>query len=206
MEKCKKNRKLIWLTIYNELSSEQKSQLEIHLQACSDCQSDYEEALRLRRALDEKIQVAPTAAQLEASRAELHQRLLLLSQPRLQKSWFDKVWQIVSLDFAPSWRFATAVALLTFGVLIGNFYSRKAATEYNFYQQQISELLESNISNIESVTYDPVTRQVAIELNTLNDFTIQGNIEKPEIQQLLAHSIVVRYQNLSIRKKIPESD
>ena len=190
MEKCQKNRKLIWLAIYNELSSEQKNLLENHLQTCSECQLDYEEATRLKKSLDEKIQITPTAAQLESSRAELHQRLLLLSQPRFQKSWFDKAWQIVSLDFAPTWRFATAVALLIFGILIGNFYTGKATKESNFYQQQISELLESNISNIESVKYDPVTRQVAIELNTLNDVTIRGDIEKPEIQQLLAHSIM----------------
>ena len=190
MKKCENIQVLIWQAVYDELPSDQQQLLENHLQSCSECQLEYEETVNTKKLLMEKIQITPTDVQLQSSRAELHQRLLLLSQPRLQRNWFSKFWEIISLDFAPSWRFATAVALLFLGILIGNFYSRTGSKEYYSYQQQISDLLESNISNIESIQYDPGTRQISIELNTLKDVTIRGDIEKPEIQQLLAHSIV----------------
>lgn len=190
MKKCETIQAMMWQAVYDELPSDQLQLLENHLQSCSECQLEYEETVNTKKLLAKKIQITPTEVQLESSRTELYQRLLLLSQPRLQRNWFNKLWEIISLDFTPTWRFATAAALLFFGILIGNFYSRTGSQEYYSYQQQISDLLESNISNIESIQYDAGTRQISIELNALKDITIRGDIEKPEIQQLLAHSIM----------------
>ena len=189
MKKCEEIRELIWLAMYDEITSEQNSILENHLQTCSECQLDYEETRRTITLLNNKLQLGATELQLESSRTELHERLLFLTQPKLNKNWGAKLWQVVSLDFAPSWRFATAVALLFIGIFTGKFFFAMPRTGADAFFPSLAELLESNISNIESVHYDPGTRQVAIKLNTLNDFTIRGDIEKPEIQLMLAHSL-----------------
>jgi hypothetical protein len=190
MKNCKQFRSWIWLAGYDELPAEQRKLLEEHLKTCSECQLDVEEAMSAKKLMDQKIQFAPTEFQLESSRAELHQRLLLLTQARYHKDWKAKLWQIVSLDFTPALRFATAVALLVIGLFAGKmiFTAEKRGLELS--QQQLSEALTSNVSNIESIEYNPATRQVSIKMNTLNDVTIQGDVEKPEIQQLLAQSLV----------------
>jgi len=87
-------------------------------------------------------------------------------------------------------RLATATALLIIGVFLGNFIFKSNGSGLEFNQRQIAELEKGNISNIESIQYDPSTRQVSIKLNTINDMMIQGDVEKPEIQELLAQTLL----------------
>lgn len=200
MKICKQFRRWIWLAVYDDLPVEQKKLLEAHLETCSECQLDFEEAGNAMKLMDNKIQLKPADFQLESSRTELHQRLLLLTQPRFHKSWAAKFWQIVSLDFTPALRFATAVALLVVGLLAGKVIFSSGKPGFEFSQQQLSEALTSNVSNIESIEYNPATRQVSIKMNTLNDVTIQGDVEKAEIQQLLVQSLVAE-QRPDVRLK-----
>ncbi len=190
MKNCKEFRNWIWLMSYDELPVENQKILEQHLVTCAECRQFFEEAKNTMRLLDHKIQLAPTDFQLNASRSELHQRLLLLTLPRFQKNWKTKLWQIVSLDFAPALRLATAVALLVIGIFAGKFIFSTSKSGFKFSQQQLSEVLTSNASNIESIEYSPSTRQVSIRMNTLKDVTIQGDVEQPEIQKLLAQTLI----------------
>ena len=86
MEKCQQIRKWIWLTVYNELPVNQQKILEEHIKDCPECQLDYEEAMKTINLFDQKVQLEPTDVQLKTNRAELHQRLLLITQPGFQKN------------------------------------------------------------------------------------------------------------------------
>lgn len=190
MEKCQQFRQWIWLAVYNELPVDQENKFEEHIKECPDCQLDYEEAMETIKFFDQKIQLEPTDVQLETNRAELHQRLLLMTQPGFQKKWLAKLWQIISLDFDPGWRFATAAAILIIGIFLGKIFFTQDILKLASGQQPSPGLFGSNISNIESIQYDPITRQVSITMNTINDVTIQGDVEKPEIQQVLAQALM----------------
>lgn len=189
MKKCERFRQCIWLAVYNELSAGEKKDLEAHIHDCPECQLDYHKAENTRKLLDQKIQIEPTDLQLATSRTELHQRLLLLTQPNFQKKWISKLWQIVSLDFAPTLRFASAVALLIIGIFLGRIVISPDHVKIESDQKTISELFQSNITSIHSILFDPATRRVSIKLNTLNEVAIQGDVEKPEIQQLLLETL-----------------
>lgn len=189
MKKCIRFHKLIWLAVYDEISAANKKDLEAHIHQCPECQLDFYEAEQTKKSFNEKIQIQPTDLQLETSRAELRQRLLLLTQPKIQKQWLAKLWRIVSLDFAPSLRFASAIALLIIGIFLGRAAISPINERIESDQLKISELVQSNINNIHSIQYDPKTRQVAIKLNTLNEVSIQGDVAQPEIQQLLLETL-----------------
>ena len=190
MEKCQQYRQWIWLAAYNELPSDQKKILEEHIKECPECHLDYEEAVKTIRLFDQKVQLEPTDVQLETNRAELHQRLLLMTQPGFQKKWLAKVWRVISLDFAPALRFATAAAILIVGIFLGKIFFTQNTLKIASGQQLSPGPFESNLSNIESIQYDPTTRQVSITMNTISDVTIRGDIEKPEIQQMLVQSLM----------------
>ena len=67
----------------------------------------------------------------------------------------------------------------------------KAKTlEEDFTKQQFSSLSETNITGVESIDYDPETRQVFMKLNTMKQLTVQGDMERPEIKQLLAQTLI----------------
>ena len=190
MEKCQQFRQWIWLAVYNELPVDQQKTLEEHLKDCPECLLDYEEAMKTIKLFDQKVQLEPTDVQLEANRVELHQRLLLMTQPGFREKWMAKLWQIISLDFAPALRFATAAAILIVGIFLGKIFFSQDTLKLASGQQPSPALFGSNISNIESIQYDPATRQVSITMNTVNDVTIQGDLEKPEIQQVLAQTLM----------------
>jgi len=190
MEKCHQFQQWIWLKAYNELPGDQQKILEEHIKDCPECQLDYEDAMKTIKLFDHKVQLEPTDIQLENSRDELHQRLLLITQPGFQKKWLYKLWQVISLDFAPALRFATVAAILLIGIFLGKIFFNQDTLKVASVQQPSPGLFESNIFNIESIQYDPTTRQVSITMNTINDVTIQGDLEKPEIQQVLAQTLI----------------
>jgi len=190
MKQCEKYRKWMWLKLYDELNEDQNAELVAHLNNCPDCVIDLEEINETKILLDKKIQLKPTVSFLEQNRTELHQRLLLATQPKYRSNWKKKIWEIVSLDFSPALRFSTAVAMLLIGFLGGSLVYKAKTLEEDFTKQQFSSLSETNITGVESIDYDPETRQVSMKLNTMKQLTVQGDMERPEIKQLLAQTLI----------------
>ena len=189
MKQCEKYRQWMWLKLYNELNENQKGELTNHLHGCPDCVLDLEEINQTKILLDKKIQLKPTASFLDQNRTELHQRLLLATQSKYRSSWKKKMWAILSLEFSPVLRFSTAVAMLLIGILFGNLLFKAETVEEDLIQQQFSLLSETNVTGVESINYDPVTRQVVMKLNTMKQLIIQGDMERPEMKQLLVHTL-----------------
>jgi len=190
MERCKQFREWIWLAVNDELPTKQSEILKEHIKLCADCQLDREEAEKTLKLLNQKIQLEPTELQLVSSRTELHQRLLVIKQSQMKRNWWAKLWHIVSLDFAPGLRLATAATLLIIGIVLGKIFFTQTISESQFDQNLLSGLTESNISNIESIYFDPKTGEVSLKLNTMNEITIEGDLEKPEIQHLLTQTLM----------------
>jgi len=190
MKTCEQYRQWIWLNVYEELFDEQKNLLFEHIKNCPECRLEYDEAKRTVSLLNRKLQLEPTGSQLKTSRAELHHRLVLLTQPRYHQNWGARLWKIISLDFTPGFRLATATALFIIGIIVGNLFFNTGDSEFEFDHKSTSELNPANISNIESVQYNPITRQVSIKLSTINDMTIEGGVEEPAIQDLLAQTLL----------------
>lgn len=190
MNQCEKYRQLMWLQLYDELNENQKSELNDHLQGCPDCVLNLEEINESKILLDTKIQLKPTASFLEQNRTELHQRLLLATQHKYRINWKKKMWEMLSLNFSPALRFSTAVAMLLIGILFGNLLFKAEPLEEDLARQQFPPLSETNIASVESIDYNPDTRQVVMKLNTTKQLTVQGDMERPEIKQLLARTLI----------------
>lgn len=187
MKTCQQFRQWIWLDLYNELLPDQKENLADHLKRCLDCQLDYQAAKKTVELLDQKIQLEPTENELAANRADLHQRLLFIKHSQSEKRWWEKLWQIMSLDFAPQYRLATALAMLIVGIFFGRYLLLPSQT----LQSHELDFADANIAGVDYVQYNPNTKQVSIKLNTMNDIVVEGGLERPEIQTLLAQALEV---------------
>jgi len=190
MDQCKQFRQWIWLALYDELPVDQKEILEQHVQDCPECQLDYEAARQTVKVLNHKLQLEASERQLNQSRTELHQRLLLLSQPRFYPNWLNRLWKFVSLDFTSGWRMAFAAAVFVIGLFLGKILFYPENENFSLSTGIAPALTEATMSNIEAIQYDPASRQVTIQLSTVNDMVIQGNVEETAIQQLLANSLM----------------
>ena len=187
MKKCKQFHRLIWLSVYDEISDEQQNLLKEHLKDCTECQLDFEEAQQAIKLLNQKVQITPSEKMMKEIRTELHQRLLLMTQPKVKKNWLMRMKQIVTLDFNPVLRFSAAVVMLLFGIIIGRFFFTPESMNF---QQNFPDLDNTKIANVRSVYYDPASGNISIQLSTFNNLTVKGSPEKPEIQQLLAKTLL----------------
>ena len=190
MRECKKIKELIWLFIYNEITQQEKEELEKHLLECAECQLDFEESNKAYHQFDYKLRMAPTEFQIEKSRAELHQHLIFYKQNKLKYRWIDKIWNIVSLEFMPSVRFAAVVLVFIIGLFAGKYIYGDKLILKNNVPFSISDLNENQISQIESINFNPETQQIALELNYNKGISVQGNLDKPEIQRILAKTLI----------------
>ena len=188
MKKCKQFHRLIWLSVYDEISDEQQKLLKEHLKDCTECQLDFEEAQQAIKLLNQKVQITPSEKMMKEIRTELHQRLLLMTQPKVKKNWLKAVKQIVTLDLPPALRFSAAVVMLLFGIIIGRFFFTPESMNF---QQNFPDLDNTKIANVRSVYYDPASGNISIQLSTFNNLTVEGSPEKPEIQQLLAKTLLL---------------
>ncbi len=187
MNNCKHFRQQLIAAAYQELPREEQELLQQHLAQCPTCQAEAAELTAIMNLLGQKRQLEPTEAQLETLRGELHRRLLLTKKRSSANQWLAGVWRLVSLDYAPVFRFATALGLLVLGICLGRmFFAPTSAMQ----QSQLIQLAESNLSHIETIEYDPQRRQVAIQLSAINQVTIAGDLEDKAIQRLLAQVLV----------------
>ncbi|MDZ7265335.1 MAG: zf-HC2 domain-containing protein, partial [candidate division KSB1 bacterium] len=186
MKNCKHFRQQLIVATYHELSAEDLALLQQHLAQCQACQTEAAELGAIMNLLQLKVQLEPTDRQLEANRSELHRRLLLKKQRSSSARFWTRVWQLVSLDFAPSIRFAAALGLLVIGIFLG----RTFLPSNTAYSSQLMELAESNLAQVQAIEYNQQTRQVSIQFNAINHVTIEGDLDRSEIQRLLAQVLV----------------
>jgi len=190
MKKCKQFRSWIWLDVYDELQPVQKKQLTDHLKECVDCKLDFQEAEQMVKLMDQKIRIEPTELELEENRTELHQQLMYIKQSKLNNKWREKLWQVVSLDFAPRFRLAAVLTMFVIGVFWGRLFLTPGNSKLKENQLQLTDITGSNFAGVELVQYNPKTKEVSIKLNTINENVVNGSLERPEIQQILAKTLV----------------
>ena len=189
MKNCKQYKKWIWLDFYNELTADQTRELKQHLKECADCMLEFQEAEKTFNLLKQKIEVLPTEREMQENRSELHERLMLAKRARLRKEGLTKFWlwlrDLVSLEFAPRYRFVTAVALLFIGIVAGRYLfngSRDIGINEN-------ALANKNIAAVDYVKYNPANGKVSVQLKVLDDAVIEGDVDDPKIQSLLVQSL-----------------
>ncbi|MBD3288435.1 hypothetical protein GF337_06485 [candidate division KSB1 bacterium] len=190
MKKCKNYSKWIWLNFYDELKEDQARELQEHLNTCANCLLEFQDAEKTFNLLNQKIDMQPTEKELQDNRSELHERLMLAKRARLRKEGLKKLWlrmrDIVSLEFAPRYRFATAVALLILGILMGRYFSNIGITA----SPNGKTLTDKNVAAVDYLKYNPSTGKVSVQLKVLDEALIEGNVDDPHIQTLLVQSLM----------------
>jgi|GEM_PF-3591118 len=191
MRTCEYYQNMIVLAAYyDELSKREFNELKTHLEACSKCQLEWQAVQQTVKLLNGKVQLQPTSQELEKSRQELHQRLLLLTQPRLKIDWGYHFKRLLTLDFSPALRLSTAAAMLIIGLLVGRFVFQAQPTGISDGAALSKSLAGENFIGVEAIHYNPVNRQVFMDVTMMQRASFSGAPENPEIQQLLAKTLL----------------
>jgi len=190
MKKCQRYRKLIWLSIYNELSAEEMTELKLHLKTCKECQFHQMNVESTLKVLNQMPEMEIKDNVLDESRQELHRRLMYEKKKSSNSTWIEGILKRFTFHNPPVYQFAASMALVLIGFFIGKYvYPDGTGIDLPGHGNDMQ-----NITKINHIEYEPGTRQVKIEYDVSESRSVEGNINREPIQRLLTKTMVASPQ------------
>ncbi len=197
--KCKHVEEKLPLYFYEELTADERAEVEAHLAECARCAEVAAEFGQLRAALDERAIPEPSPTLLVHCRSELEEALdrEQTGWRALVRGWFGQA------PGQPALRWASAVAILVLGFSAGwTIQGQRGPTPVttgsatpNLFGSDMSGL---RINGITQVAPNPQTGEVKLTLNAERQMTLEGSPDDPNIQYVLVYAMK-SYDNPGIR-------
>lgn len=192
-------RELLPLYDGNELSPQERAQLETWLREVHEAQAELEAIRALHRKLQRAQLYEPEAHTLHRLRERLFDNL---ANAHSKTSLWEKFRLAWLSNARPAFQIGFAAAMLVLGVLLGRQFS-SAPRELNqpvatdvlpllLAQQPITNaqsIYSPRLANVHKIRFDQNTNQIEIEFSTVNDVAWRGAAEDPIARQVLAHAM-----------------
>lgn len=177
-----------FLFAYDELPDDQRFEFEQHVNRCAGCSEEVKALRGLRDAMSIVPILEPTPSLLASARMRLQEQLEIAEQDRGWKRWFyDPFAMLHSLKFSPA--LAAVVLMVGFGGGVGATYK---LVHKDGGQPPIinpngdgANANRASIAGISEIQQEPNSNRVQIKYNTLTPQVAEGNMNDPQIQQLL---------------------
>ncbi|MFQ5777647.1 MAG: zf-HC2 domain-containing protein [Terriglobia bacterium] len=196
---CQTVEEKLTLRLYDELSPEERAQVEAHLGACQRCAATAAELGRLREALNQRPVREPAPDLLVRCRWDLEEALdrEATSWRALVRSWLG------ASPRAAAMRFSSVAAILLVGFSLGWGVQRLTTAPGPSGTSPAAPLTGANLTNwqiggISQVTPDPQTGAVQITLDAQRRMTLEGSLDDPRIRDVLLYAMK-SYDNPGIR-------
>jgi anti-sigma factor RsiW len=177
------------LSLYHELSEQERVLLDNHLTTCKQCQRNLDELKKLHTTLAYRQSVAAQESLLQDARRNLRSRI---HAGAAQKSLWGKVKDVLDGILAPPVQAALGgVAMIAMGIFVG-YFAFKTPSEKSLAMKQTAamEAGESQITNIRFLDRDAQTGDVEFTFETITPVHIRGNVNEEHVQKVLARALV----------------
>lgn len=202
---CKHAEEKLPLYFYDELTADERAEVEAHLAECARCSEVAAEFGRLRAALDERPVIEPSPALLVHCRSDLEEALdhEQTGWRALVRGWFGQA------PGQPALRWASALAILVVGFSAGwTVQGQTGPTLPPSSQAERpwigADMTGLRINGITQVNPDPQTGEVKLTLNAERQVTLEGSLDDPRIQGVLVYAMT-NYDNAGIRQDTAEA-
>jgi hypothetical protein len=191
---CEMARERIAAAAYQELSDEHTHELERHVSACPECQSECEQVLALKVLMDANPVQEPAPNLVARARLRLDEALDSLPPKRWYERWSTKAWNnFARLQSAP----VAAVLLLVVGAGAGSLGG------YEYAQSRVAQAVTArtasspnattsvtlpalaSVANVSAIVRQPNSEIVQVSYNQVVPRQIEGSLDDPQIRQLL---------------------
>jgi hypothetical protein len=190
-----------FLYAYDELPDDQRIELEQHINRCAGCAEEVKALRGLRDVMSAVPLLEPSPSLLVDARMKLQEALEIAQQDRGWKRWFfDPFAMLRTMKFSP----ALAAVLLMFGFAGGAGVAYKISQQKppvirNTNNQDQTTPTQAAIAGISEIQQDPSTNKVYIKYNTLQPQVAEGNLNDPQVQQLLLYAARNNMTNTGVR-------
>lgn len=201
-ERCKE---CLELLLYDELTRDERSETELHLEQCSDCRTEFEELKKLHGVLAQYKPVEVTQRMLQEAREELRG---VIRSEEMKTSLWDRFSDFVVDSIMPQYKIALGgVATIAIGFFLG-YVSFKSPTLPQHDDQtpliktaaQMNPVTkeEGQITNVKFIDSGMNSSEVEFTFDAVMPVHMKGSVNDPKIQQVLAHALL-NEQNPGIR-------
>jgi anti-sigma factor RsiW len=187
--KHKQFEELLQLSLYHELSEQERVLLDNHLTTCEKCQSNLNELKKLHDTLAHRQSVVLEEQLIQDARRNLRLRI---HAGATQKSHWSKVKDALDGILAPPIQAALGgVMMIAMGILVGYFvFKTPSEKSLAIKQAAAMEAGESQITNIRFLDRDAQTGDVEFTFETITPVHIRGNVNEEHVQKVLARALV----------------
>jgi hypothetical protein len=190
--------------LYDELSTQDRHDLERHLEECAECRAELEELKKFHSVLAQHTPSFVTDTLLQEARRELRGAL---RSERLKQSTREKLAERVRIFTLPQYKIAFgAVATLAVGLFLGYLVFSPRSAEREIQQLPTQAAKESaqplggntQITNVRFVNSDPTSGEVEFTFDAVKPVHMKGSVNDPDIQKVLAYALL-NEQNPGVR-------
>jgi len=186
-----KYKELNTLSVYEELTPGDQSDLLHHLLSCRECLTDFEEKRKFKESLLKTTLPDPDAALLNQARRELRIALGNESKISLLKKIFESV---ISLFTGKYQTVIVGTAMIFIGLIAGKFIFNSNQIDQKNEQLQLkpASLLQDNmqITNVKFADNVSLDGKIDFTFDAVKPVHITGNINDPKIQSILSYAMV----------------
>lgn len=196
-----KIKEIINLSIYNEISEEERALLNEHLSHCDECRAEYEQVRKLGKLLVNLKSSKVDLQLLNEARQELQDALIV---ERSKKFFLESIIEKLSGLFTPDYKLVFgSIVLILVGLGIGYllFSINKTGTYSEFISaSQIDPFEKDNIKikNLRFIDSDASDGEISFTFDAVKPVKMKGKMNDPMIQKVLAHSLL-NEQNDGVR-------
>lgn len=191
---------MLSLLLYDELSEEKIPVLHKHLLECEECNSEYESLQKMKEAINNKLFIQPSEELLNQSRNELR---ALLRVEQSKNSFFSKLTDLIHSYIILYYKPALAGTFILLLGFFGGFYFEKtvsnpASENYYLLTSEKGGENKTRIENLRFLETDLESGTIELIFDASRTVKIKGNVNEPEIQKILASSLIWE-QNTGMR-------
>ena len=185
-----------WLLLshYGEIARAEKALLAKHLASCAECRAEQRALKKFHRVLAAHAPVKSTAEMLNDARNRLRVAVHLEQSRRF---WLERTAEAIANLVPRRYNVAlAAAAMLVVGIGVGYFVLQPSAPSpaLGFRTAGTTETAlsqgETEISNVQIITRDPVTGEVEFTFDSVTPVRIRGNMSDEHVQKVLARALV----------------
>jgi anti-sigma factor RsiW len=186
MKNCKHIRTLLPLFNSEELTIIEQRQVDDHLVTCNRCREELAAIRSLYADLPHANTFEPSEAMLADLRRSLRRRL---RQESLRPSWQEKLGSLLFGNLRPIWQLGFSAAILLIGIIIGRqfFLPSPAPEKFDVLTYLLpgklvaipSGYVAPSLGDVQTLRFDPATKQVEIHFSMVNDVQLRGSVNDP---------------------------
>ncbi len=199
MNEQKHLRELLPLFDSDELTVQERRQIEEWLRTDAEARAELEAIRALHRKVETASRYEPETHTLQRLREQLFEDLREIQN---KPSWLHSFRERWLGNGRPLFQLGFALAMLLCGVLLGRqFFARTEQvakpiatdlTQLLLAQQPITtpqSVFAPRLANVQKIRFDQNTNQIEIEFSTVNEVSWRGTTEDPIVRQVLAHAM-----------------